>query len=249
MRPVRFLTNVHGTSPTGGVEINVFQSCRELASRGHRPSLLHTDAGTLLPEYEQFCESVHQVRSLDWWYPDGRRNQARAAWALAPATVAAVRSPADVYYPQRTVGVAWAIAASMVTRKPVVCHVHGYLDIGPARTAFLDRHVDRFVAISQFVADPWIASGIDAAKVEVVHNGIDPADYPVGDLDERRRARAELGVPDDDRLVVTYVGRLDREKGVDVLLEAWRRLNGARSGHPARGRVTGGGSRWWAVPP
>jgi glycosyltransferase involved in cell wall biosynthesis len=117
------------------------------------------------------------------------------------------------------------VAASRLTGKPVVCHVHGYLDIGPKRTTSLNRHVDRFVVISQFIADPWLASGIDASKVEVVHNGIDPADYPAGQVEERRRARAELGIPDDDRLVVTYLGRLDREKGVDVLLDAWRRLD------------------------
>ena len=62
----------------------------------------------------------------------------------------------------------------------------------------------------------------------MVHNGIDPAEYPQGDGDARRQARQELGVPDDDRLVVTYVGRLDREKGVDVLLDAWRRLEAER---------------------
>jgi len=96
--------------------------------------------------------------------------------------------------------------------------------MSPARIAHLNRHVGRFVVISQFVADQWLASGLDPEKVGVVRNGIDPAAYPVGGLAERSAARRELALPE-DAYVVAYVGRLDREKGVDVALSAWRLLD------------------------
>ncbi len=105
----------------------------------------------------------------------------------------------------------------------MVCHLHGHSDQRPSDIAFLNRHVDRFVPVSQFVADQWQMSGLDLAKITVVHNAIDPGEYPAGGLAERDRARRLLGVPD-DTYVACYLGRLDTEKGVDVLLRAWHRL-------------------------
>ncbi len=78
--------------------------------------------------------------------------------------------------------------------------------------------------ISQYTADAWFAAGLDPAKVDIVFNGIDPEAYPAGGLAERTEARGALGVRD-HAFVVTYFGRLDREKGVDVLLKAWRQLH------------------------
>ena len=43
--------------------------------------------------------------------------------------------------------------------------------------------------------------------------------------DERAAARAAMGAPDDQFLLL-YVGRLEREKGVEVLLDAWSRCDG-----------------------
>ena len=58
----------------------------------------------------------------------------------------------------------------------------------------------------------------------MVFNGVDPAEYPFGGDEERSAARRTLGLGEEP-FVVTYFGRLDREKGVHVLLEAWRRLD------------------------
>jgi glycosyltransferase involved in cell wall biosynthesis len=78
------------------------------------------------------------------------------------------------------------------------------------------------------VADLWRRSGLDPDKIDVVFNGVDPAEYPLGGAAEQSAARRALDLPE-ACFVVTYVGRLDREKGVDVLLRAWREL-GLRSG-------------------
>jgi glycosyltransferase involved in cell wall biosynthesis len=90
--------------------------------------------------------------------------------------------------------------------------------------------VDRFIAVSRHTADFWIEAGLNEARVEVVHNGVDPADYPMAGMDARAEARRSLGV-DPDAFTVVYIGRLDREKGVNVLLDAWKILS----------PVTGGG--------
>ena len=107
----------------------------------------------------------------------------------------------------------------------MVCHEHGHSDhLDQRRIDRLRRHVDRFVMVSDFIAELWLESGLDPDKVDVVFNGVDPAEYPLGGDEERSAARHALGLGQEP-FVVTYFGRLDREKGVHVLLEAWRQLD------------------------
>jgi glycosyltransferase involved in cell wall biosynthesis len=221
---VKLVTNVYGTTPTGGVEMHVLQASRELARRGHEVDLLYVEPGSFEPEYRKFCRSVTRVPAVDYWYPQGRRDRPKAMLQMAPAVWAAARRRPDVIYGNRVFSNGWAVPAGRLARAPVVCHLHGHTDLSPDRMAFLNRHVDRFVIISQFVADEWLAAGLDPPKADVVFNGIDPAEYPFGGMEERTEARRILELPDDG-FVVTYFGRVDREKGVHVLLEAWRRLS------------------------
>jgi glycosyltransferase involved in cell wall biosynthesis len=220
---MKLVTNVHGTAPTGGVEMHVYQASAELARRGHGVHLLHVETGSFEPEYRRFCRSVTRVPTVDYWYPAGRRGRPRQMAQMVPAIWAAARRRPDVIYGNRVFSNGWAIPAGKMIGAPVVCHLHGHTDLGADRVAFLNRHVGRFVIISQFVADQWLASGLDPAKIDIVFNGIDPSEYAVGGMAERAKARTELGLPD-DAFVVTYFGRVDREKGVHILLEAWRRL-------------------------
>lgn len=70
--------------------------------------------------------------------------------------------------------------------------------------------------------------GLEAERTRVVPNGIDVASFPEVPPDEARRARRELGVSGDERLLLN-VGRIDRQKGQDLLLHAFRDLaNGKR---------------------
>ncbi len=221
---MKVVTAVYGTAPTGGIEIQSLQVAEELARRGHQLDLLYVEPGPFVADYRRCCRSVTKVPRVDYWFAGGRRRRGREAAQLAPAVWAAARRRPDVLYGNRVYSTGWSVPAGMLTRAPVVCHLHGHSDLSPARVAHLNRRVARFVVISQFVADRWLASGLDPAKVGVVWNGIDPAAYPEGGLAERSSARRELGLPE-DAFVAAYVGRLDREKGVDLALSAWRLLD------------------------
>ncbi len=217
---MRLVTNTYGTGPTGGVEMNVYQISQQLARRGHSVNLLYVSPGSLLPEYRTFCDHVTRVPQVDYGYPSGRRGRLRESLRIVPATLETARRRPDVIYSNRIYSCAWAIPASRLTGAPIVCHLHGH-DIQPeARLARLEQQVARFVAVSQFVADGWISNGMDPTRIEVVHNGVDPDMYPPANPRQRAEARQTLGLPPDVP-VALYYGRLDPDKGVDVLLRAW----------------------------
>jgi glycosyltransferase involved in cell wall biosynthesis len=73
-----------------------------------------------------------------------------------------------------------------------------------------DRHVRIFLALNDFARERFVAGGLPAERVWVKPNSV---------ADPGRRA----GPPSSSRTVL-FVGRLVAEKGVGVLLEAWRRL-------------------------
>jgi len=76
--------------------------------------------------------------------------------------------------------------------------------------------VDRHVCVSQAVADfSAREGGLPAERLVVIPNGIDVEIYRnAAPVDPR-----QFGIPDGAR-AITYVGRLDRQKGLDWLLEA-----------------------------
>jgi glycosyltransferase involved in cell wall biosynthesis len=95
------------------------------------------------------------------------------------------------------------------------------------RTAGQD---DATVCVSEAVArHAQEQLGVAPAAVRVIPNGIDLAAFapPSDPAAARVEARAALGLPAEGE-VVGVVGRLDRQKGQDVLLEAWPAVLEAR---------------------
>jgi len=75
---------------------------------------------------------------------------------------------------------------------------------------------DRFVCVSESVAGHARERGaIDSDKLIVIPNGIDAAAYAV----DRSTDLTALGVPEGKRAIVC-IGRLNRQKGIDVLIDA-----------------------------
>jgi glycosyltransferase involved in cell wall biosynthesis len=72
------------------------------------------------------------------------------------------------------------------------------------------RAVDGYIAMSQFARNKLIEAGLPAGKIALKPNFVSPDPGP---------GRGRGGY-------VMYLGRLSPEKGVDVLLDAWRRLPG-----------------------
>ena len=211
------MMGVHSMAPVGGTEINAFQVARGLAQRGHVVDLLSARDGALAGEYRMFCRTVTRSPSFDFARVSSLRDMVR----MVPAVVSAARRRPDVVYPNRFAEIVWAAAVGRLSGAPVVCHLHEIRHARPG--SFPNDHVRRFIAVSEFLRSQWVEVGLNPDHIDVVHNGISCDDYPMGGAAERVTGRERLHLPQDG-FVALYYGRIDPEKGIDVLLEAWRRL-------------------------
>jgi glycosyltransferase involved in cell wall biosynthesis len=126
-----------------------------------------------------------------------------------------------------------AVALGRRLGAPVVVKVHGS-DVNvfsrlPGVARRLRRtlpRADRVVAVSRPLAQAVEALGVAPDRIDLVPNGVDPAVFHPRD---RAAARAEIGHPGDGRRWLVYVGRLQEDKGVLDLLEAFTALARLRS--------------------
>jgi len=92
-----------------------------------------------------------------------------------------------------------------------------------AYARFLSGYCGRIICVSPSVREYHEGrSGLPEEKYHVIPSGIDVEAFKP-DLDARKRLRREWGVSD-SQPVVAYVGRLDRDKGIETLLSAFSHL-------------------------
>jgi glycosyltransferase involved in cell wall biosynthesis len=214
-QPMRILMYAKSLKREGGTEISSVQIARALSQRGHSLDLLYEYDGELHSEYLSFCRSV----TRSWMTVDKR--SVRDAARLVPAIWSGARRRPDVIYVHRFRDVICARLTGLLARAPVVCHLRDMFHDGTTRR--LAKWADRFIAISGATRDSWVNDGLDGTRVDVVHQGVDPIRYSAGGRIESLQARETLGLPA-HVFVALYYGRLDVDKGIDLLLDAWRRL-------------------------
>jgi glycosyltransferase involved in cell wall biosynthesis len=120
------------------------------------------------------------------------------------------------------------VAAKVASGKPLILHVHatsfdqaGGGNVDPSifkieREAF--AVADKVVTVSELTKQIIVERhGVDAAKVEVVHNGCETAVPP-------KLAPTLAGLKAEGKKVVLYHGRITIQKGVDYFVKAARRV-------------------------
>ncbi len=87
---------------------------------------------------------------------------------------------------------------------------------------FYDQ-LDRLYVNSEGYRDAWIDRGIAPAKIRILPRGLDTMLFHPSRRDEE--FWVSRGVPA-GRMVLLYVGRISKEKDLDVIVEAWEKIGG-----------------------
>ncbi|NDJ16628.1 glycosyltransferase family 4 protein [Myxacorys almedinensis] len=203
------------TSQRGGQELNLLEVCRGLAHRGHRISLLYLKAGDLLAQYCLFCDRTIQIGSFGF---DRRSVKDILKFLPSMAQVWQVPvSPDSVVFCNDYHFSLFGSALSYFRNLAYVC----YLQIPPCdfnrqRTFGLSR-VDRFIAVSQQTKRDWVTAGYAPDAIDVVYNGTNVEKFqPPADPAALRPLRGIC----DRATLISYVGRIDTEKGLETLIKA-----------------------------
>jgi glycosyltransferase involved in cell wall biosynthesis len=146
----------------------------------------------------------------------------------APSRVRALRELIDAVDPDlvhlhsASAGLAGRLA--LRGRRPTVFQPHGWTwqsgggvsgRLAVAWERFAQRYADRIVCVSEAELRAGRSAGLSLTDAVVVPNGVDVS----RPLRSRSEARARLGL--DQRPLAVCVGRLDEQKGQQVLLQAW----------------------------
>jgi glycosyltransferase involved in cell wall biosynthesis len=176
--------------------------------------------------------------------PSGRQRLGKYLMTLpAFLRLIALRRRYDIIYVcgMRVLGVVAAVAARLMRKKTVMRSEScgelsgefalpgGLPGIAAATIRLLLRWRngfllagDRFLAISDVIRDEYIRGGVPRGKIDLVPNGIDTDLFRPVDAETKKALRAKLSLPDGPLFV--YTGKLNRGKGLELLLEVWARI-------------------------
>ncbi len=215
--PVRLLIATARMTPlTGGIETHVREVSRRLVTRGFDVTVVTTDrTGTLPVDEELDGVRIHRTPASPadgdlYWSPGLLRFVNRPSWDLVHVQGIHTLVPPGAMFAAAVRGIPFVVTfhtgghASLVRQR---LRRAQWLALVP-----LLRQASRLIGVSRFEAELFgRLPGIDPGCVEVIPNGAEPLPLPVG-------------TPEIDRDSVVAVGRLERYKGHQHLIDAMPHL-------------------------
>ena len=150
------------------------------------------------------------------------------AFPAAMRFAARIRGRGQILHAHLTwaLGCSWAILAAGLSSIPSVATVQLFLPDDSVRLPRLTRRfvpgrVARYVAVSPHVAEALHdALGVDAARIDVVPNGIPQTARTAAERAQRRGEARRRVFGEEARTIALVVARLERQKGHGTLLAA-----------------------------
>lgn len=110
-----------------------------------------------------------------------------------------------------------------ITSKPVGLHLHNdYLNIDDSIYAskVLDG-IDFVIGVSQYIKDRVVEIAPKQCKVDIAYNGINLERFDFANTQINRKILQEKYGISDNEVVVLFTGRLQKTKGIDLLLDVF----------------------------
>jgi len=206
------------SSRRGGQELSLLDVCRGLAQHGHQIDLVYTFEGDLLEQYRTFCRSLIKVER----YTVERSTPVSSLAGVTRGLFRLLPSDTDLIYINDYHDALFSGMLARLKRVPLVCHLRLFPPgtfCGQWRTGL--PAVTRFIAVSEATRSAYIQAGFAPETIDVVYNGIDLQRFTL--VDDRQATRAVLGI-DPEAFVVIYVGRIDRPKNIEMIIQAFSML-------------------------
>ena len=215
--PMRIVQVVHAFPPeVGGLEHHVFYLSRELVRKGHDVLVVAGNPGGL--KSEETMDGVRVRRYRSFAFPGFSSVRLQPGLLLRLLFV-----PADVFHSHGygSLHPLCAALAALLRRKPFFFTLHGY----PKMTRLKEKAMlwlyrnfiariylaiaRKVISVSEDLSD--IEREVARRKVAVIPNGADTELFKPSKTEERKT-------------IITYVGRFDRYKGIDVLVRAFAQV-------------------------
>lgn len=143
--------------------------------------------------------------------------------AFDPRGIGAVWRAIGVFNPDWIIGSFskeyWPLAViSKMRGVKLALFRHMTFPLKPVTHYFIPRLADRFIVISNYVRENFIARGINPARIQMLYNPLD-LDYFRPDPVLRKASREKFGFDEND-IVIGFIGALHPHKGIFTLAES-----------------------------
>jgi len=212
----------------GGSELQAFHLGRQLSSQGIKVSVLTQQLSLKSPAQETLTGiSVHRVAL----WAAGKPWESTAFILSVLGQLRELKPDVTHAHMLSSPAVA-AAAARQLWGIPAIAKGSGVEAIGEmgsarasclrrAKLAYLARHLNIVVSTVSLMGKEFTEQGFRKEQVRQIPNGVDTGRFRPADLAQRTELRRRLGLPPAARIAL-YTGRLSHEKGVDILIQAWK---------------------------
>lgn len=222
---------------SGGVVRSVYTLSKELASRGHKVTVYTTDGCTKRLDVEK--NKRVNLDGLNVYYFSNISNTLRMRFKIAtPVHLLCVIGKTIKNYDvvhiheQRTI-IAFIVAYyAKKNNIPVVIHARGSTTLERGRIFYkkvfdtfygkrMVKNASKLIALTPNEAQQYQDIGADPQKIVIIPNAIETSLYDL--LPIRGKFREKYNIKSSDKIIL-FLGRLNKIKGVDLLIESFALL-------------------------
>lgn len=195
----------------GGQERSLYEILSRLARKGNNVKLFYREEGELINDYQRAGVDTTKIVSR------------RFSFRSLPATIRDLirvknrikQFKADLLYVNQYSDTPFPALLSKITGVPLLVHLRLPCPHYLSRQYRLGLMQSiECIAISEATKRSYVQQGIDSGKIAVLHNGIDVSAFTKAYKSRRESEKFK---------VITYLGRICPDKGMEVLIDAFRK--------------------------